>query len=112
MLSRMSAMLVLGTALLFTPAIASANLVTKDEYKKALAEAKAKQERVRRIKAYRKHTRKFTTAKRFDGQKVKPATGVPELDPKGATSALTLLLGGALVLADRRRRALGASELG
>jgi hypothetical protein len=85
-------------------AFASGNLLTQSEFESRSHRAECLAERVRRIHTYQKKLNKL----KYGHNKWKPrgpSVQVPELSANVAGSALSLLLGGALVLSDRRRRA-------
>lgn len=80
---------------------AFAEPLTTQEFSLRAHHAEALQERVRRVHLYQtKLANKQLGALERRG----PSLNVPELDPKAGGSALALLLGGALVLVNRRKR--------
>jgi predicted lipoprotein len=105
----LSSLALVSVLVLGISATASANtgspLLTHEEFQARARRAEALAERVKRIHTYEKKLNKL----RF-GQETwhrrGPSADVPELDPNAAGGALTLLVGGAFVLADRRKRLL------
>lgn len=80
---------------------AYAEPLTIHEFSYRAHRAEALQERVRRVHLYQaKLDAKHLGALEQRG----PSLNVPELDPKSGGSALALLLGGAFMLVDRRKR--------
>lgn len=76
--------------------------ISRQEFALRAHRAEALAERVGRIRA---HSVKLNKLRYGHGVRVvrrQPTVGVPELDPNAATSALLLLLGGAMILRDSR----------
>lgn len=101
--------LVLLNALVFGAPLAHAdngpsNLMTKSEFAERARKAEALAERVKRVHAYQAQVKKLQF-NNGEWQRRGPAVQIPELDANAAGAALALLIGGGLVLADRKRRA-------
>ena len=96
--------LVLGTV---APAAAKSGdpLLTHEEFQARARRAEALAERVKRVHTYEKKLNKLRFGQ-MCWRRRGPSVEVPELDPRAAGSAVVLLLGGALVLVDRRKRPL------
>jgi hypothetical protein len=98
----LAGVLVLGGSV---SAFAKDKLLTQQEFAARAHRAECLAERVRRIHTYQQKLNKL----RFGHGKWHPRgpqVNVPELSANVAGSALALLLGGALAMADRRRRAV------
>ncbi|HKU40952.1 MAG TPA: hypothetical protein VJR89_22475 [Polyangiales bacterium] len=78
-------------------------LATQAEFEARARKAEALSERVRRVNSYKEKVAKMHITQ-GGWERRGPSVNVPELDPGAAGSALALLIGGALVLADRRKR--------
>jgi hypothetical protein len=106
MKSLLSSLVLVSALLLSTAAPAAANpLLNHEEFQARAQRAEALAERVKRVHTYEKKLNKLRfgqTCWRRRG----PTLDVPELDPGAASGALALLLGGTLVLVDRRKRLL------
>jgi len=76
-------------------------LATQAEFEARARKAEALSERMQRVNDY-KEKAKLRYGQTWERRG--PSVNVPELDPSAAGSALALLIGGALVLADRRKR--------
>lgn len=79
-------------------------LATQAEFEARARKAEALSERVKRVNTYKDKIAN-TRFGQLGWERRGPSVNVPELDPGAAGSALALLIGGALVIADRRRRA-------
>jgi hypothetical protein len=102
--------LVLLNALVFGAPLAHAddgNLLTKSEFSARAHKAEQLAERVKRVHAYQAQVKKlqFNSG---EWERRGPAVQIPELDASAAGAALALLIGGGLVLADRKKRAATA----
>jgi len=98
MFKQIAPWLISATLVIGLPGFAAAEMMTPEQARISLAKAKRREQRMARIRAYRK---------RFQRQTTRPGTKVvhvPELDPGAANGALVLLLGGVLVITGRRRR--------
>ncbi|HTU58072.1 MAG TPA: hypothetical protein VMF89_06555 [Polyangiales bacterium] len=103
--------LVLLNALVFGAPLAHAdagdhgpdNLLTKTEFAERARKAEALAERVKRVNAYQTQVKKlqFNSG---EWERRGPAVQIPELDANAAGAALALLIGGGLVLVDRKKR--------
>lgn len=100
--------LVLLNALIFGAPLAHAdngpdNLLTKTEFADRARKAEALAERVKRVNAYQTQVKKlqFNSG---EWERRGPAVQIPELDANAAGAALALLIGGGLVLVDRKKR--------
>jgi hypothetical protein len=78
-------------------------LLTAKEFELRARKAEAMQVRVQRVGEYEK---KITKMHIDQGvwERRGPAVSIPELDASAASAALALLIGGAAVLADRKKR--------
>lgn len=102
MKSNVAKLIVVGIATFAIPSFVQADtgsLLTKQQMEKKIRRDAAKAKRVERMSKYKKqlggkHTGKVKNAK------------VPELDPNAFGSALALLAGGTIVVAERRRASL------
>jgi hypothetical protein len=100
--------LVLLNALMFGAPLAHAdngsNLLSKSEFAERARKAEALAERVKRVNAYQAQVKKlqFNSG---EWERRGPAVQIPELDANAAGAALALLIGGGLVLVDRKKRA-------
>jgi len=83
------------------------SLDTQAEFEARAKKAEALSERVRRVNSYKEKVAKMRIGQPTLERRG-PSLNVPELDPSAAGGALALLIGGALVLADRRKRILSA----
>ena len=78
-------------------------LVTQAEFEARAHKAEALAERVRRVHTYGDKVNKLALS-HGNWQRVGPTAYIPELDPNAAGAALALLVGGAFVLVERRKR--------
>jgi hypothetical protein len=78
-------------------------LATQAEFEARARKAEMLSERVRRVNTYKEKIAQ-TRLGQQSWEKRGPSVNVPELDPSAAGSALALLIGGALVMIDRRKR--------
>jgi hypothetical protein len=78
-------------------------LTTQAEFEARARKAEMLSERVRRVNTYKDKIAQSRLGQQ-QWEKRGPSVNVPELDPSAAGSALALLIGGALVLIDRRKR--------
>jgi hypothetical protein len=77
-------------------------LLNQAEFARA-KKAEALAERVRRVHTYGDKVNKLANS-HGNWERVGPTAYIPELDPNAAGAALALLIGGAFVLVDRRKR--------
>jgi hypothetical protein len=77
--------------------------LTQAEFEARAQKAEALAERVRRVHTYNDKLGKLNL-KHGNWQRQGPSVNIPELDPKAAGAALALLVGGAFVLIDRKKR--------
>lgn len=103
----LSSLVLVSALLLATAAPAAADsgnpLLSHEEFQVRAQRAEALAERVKRLQTYQIKLNKLG----HNSIHVRgPSIGVPELDPSAASGALALLLGGSLVLVDRRKRLL------
>ena len=77
-------------------------LMTQSEFAARAKKAEALAERVRRVHTYDDKINKL--ANKSGWERKGPSVNIPELDPNAAGAALALLIGGAFVLVDRRKR--------
>jgi hypothetical protein len=97
---------VLGMGTASTVKASDEPLATQAEFEARARRAEALSERVKRVNTYKDKIAQTHVYKMGGGYEVRgPSVNVPELDPGAAGSALALLIGGALVIADRKRRA-------
>ena len=94
---------VLGFGTVTTVHASGEPLATQAEFEARARKAEALSERVRRVNTYKDKIAK-TRIGQMQWERRGPSVNVPELDPSAAGSALALLIGGALVLVDRRKR--------
>ncbi|HEY2736170.1 MAG TPA: hypothetical protein VGI70_19365 [Polyangiales bacterium] len=78
-------------------------LLTQAEFAARAKKAEALAERVHRVQTYNDKYGKMQMAK-GNWERVAPTAYVPELDPNAAGAAIALLVGGALVMVERRKR--------
>jgi hypothetical protein len=78
-------------------------LITQAEFAARAKKAEALAERVRRVHTYGDKLNKLQLTK-GNWERRGPTAYIPELDPNAAGAAVALLLGGALVLVERRKR--------
>lgn len=108
----MSGFLLMGALLLVGTAPAAADggeTLTRNEFEQRANRMEEFEERVNRVKTYQKKLEKFELGKnKWQSRALGPAV-VPELDANSSASALALVLCGALVATDLRRRKLLAS---
>ena len=79
------------------------NLLTKAEFAARAQKAEALAERMKRVNTYQTQMKKL----QFNSggwERRGPAMQIPELDANAAGAALALLIGGGLVLVDRKKR--------
>ena len=79
------------------------DLMTQGEFAARAQKAEALAERVRRVHTYDDKMNKLANSK-GGWERKGPGVNIPELDPNAAGAALALLVGGAFVLVDRRKR--------
>lgn len=100
--------LVLLNALVFSAPLAQAddgsNLLTKSEFADRARKAEALAERVKRVNNYQAQVKKLQF-NNGEWERRGPAVQIPELDANAAGAALALLIGGGLILVDRKKRA-------
>lgn len=105
-MKRIVSILVLASAVLLGGAASAfatdKQLLTQEEFEARARRAESLAERVRRIHTYQNKLNKLRGGK---WKPRGPLGNVPELDASVAGSAFALLVGGALVVSDRRRRA-------
>jgi hypothetical protein len=77
-------------------------LITQAEFANRAMKAEALAERVRRVHTYGDKLNKLQLKGNWERRG--PTAYIPELDPNAAGAAITLLIGGALVLIERRKR--------
>ena len=94
---------VLGLGLVSSVQASGEPLATQAEFEARARKAEALSERVKRVNDYKEKAAKMQM-KQGGWERRGPSVNVPELDPGAAGSALALLIGGGLVLADRRKR--------
>jgi hypothetical protein len=94
---------VLGLGLVSTVQASDEPLKTQAEFEARARKAEALSERVKRVNTYKDKIAQ-TRFGQLGWERRGPSVNVPELDPSAAGSALALLIGGALVLVDRKRR--------
>jgi hypothetical protein len=96
--------LVIGAPLSRAHADDGSNLLTKSEFADRARKAEALAERVKRVNAYQAQVKKlqFNSG---EWERRGPAVQIPELDANAAGAALALLIGGGLVLVERKKRA-------
>jgi hypothetical protein len=94
---------VLGLGLVSTVQASDEPLKTQAEFEARARKAEALSERVKRVNTYKDKIAQ-TRFGQIGWERRGPSVNVPELDPGAAGSALALLIGGALVLVDRKRR--------
>jgi len=84
------------------------NLMTKSEFAARAHKAEALAERMKRVNTYQAKMKKLQFN---EGQWERrgPAVQIPELDANAAGAAFALLIGGGLVLVDRKKRAAALS---
>ena len=103
--------LVLLNALVFSAPLAQAddgsNLLTKSEFADRARKAEALAERVKRVNNYQAQVKKLQF-NNGEWERRGPAMQIPELDANAAGAALALLIGGGLILVDRKKRAASA----
>ena len=95
---------VLGLGTVSTVQASDEPLTTQAEFEARARKAEALSERVKRVNTYKEKIAQ-TKFGQVGWERRGPSVNVPELDPGAAGSALALLIGGALVIADRKRRA-------
>ena len=95
---------VLGLGTVSTVRASDEPLSTQAEFEARARKAEALSERVIRVNSYKEKI-KQTRFGHMEWERRGPSVNIPELDPSAAGSALALLIGGALVLVDRKRRA-------
>jgi hypothetical protein len=78
-------------------------LLTQEEFAKRAHKAEAIAERVKRVHTYENKINKLHL-NNGQWERRGPAVAIPELDANAAGAALALLLGGAYVLIERRKR--------
>jgi hypothetical protein len=78
-------------------------LLNQAEFAARAKKAEALAERVRRVHTYGDKVNKLANS-HGNWERVGPTAYIPELDPNAAGAALALLIGGAFVLVDRRKR--------
>jgi hypothetical protein len=79
------------------------SLLTQEEFAKRAHKAEAMAERVKRVHTYENKINKLHN-NGAQWERRGPAVSIPELDANAAGAALALLLGGAYVLIERRKR--------
>jgi hypothetical protein len=77
-------------------------LMNQADFAARAQRAEALAERVRRVHTYDDKINKL--ANHGNWERRGPSVDIPELDPKAAGAAIALLVGGAFVLVDRRKR--------
>ena len=102
--------LVLLNALIIGAPLAHAdegNSLTRSQFADRARKAEELAERVKRVNAYQAQVKKmqFNSG---EWERRGPAMQIPELDANAAGAALALLIGGALVLVERKKRAAAA----
>ena len=95
---------VLGLGAVSTVRASDEPLATQAEFEARARKAEALSERVNRVNTYKDKIAKTHIGQQY-WERRGPSVNIPELDPSAAGSALALLIGGALVLVDRKRRA-------
>lgn len=95
---------VLGLGAVSTVRASDEPLATQAEFEARARKAEALSERVNRVNTYKDKIAKTNIGQQY-WERRGPSVNIPELDPSAAGSALALLIGGALVLVDRKRRA-------
>ena len=80
-----------------------ASLMTQTEFANRAHKAEALAERVKRVNSYQTKVDKLHF-NNGEWQRRSPTVQIPELDGRAAGAALALLVGGALVLVDRKKR--------
>jgi hypothetical protein len=78
-------------------------LVPQAEFAARAQKAEALAERVRRVHTYGDKVNKLANS-HGNWERRGPTANIPELDPRAAGAAIALLIGGAFVLVDRRKR--------
>ena len=78
-------------------------LITQAEFAARAKKAEALAERVRRVQTYGDKYNKLSITK-GNWERRGPTAFIPELDPNAAGAAAALLIGGAFVLVERRKR--------
>lgn len=97
----------LGFGVASTAQATDVPLATQAQFEARARRAEALAERVKRINGYKEKVAKMRVGQ-MQWERRGPSLNVPELDPNAAGGALALLIGGALVLADRRKRSVSA----
>jgi hypothetical protein len=80
------------------------NLLTKSQFADRAHKAEELAERVKRVNAYQAQVKKLEF-NNGEWERRGPAVQIPELDANAAGAALALLIGGGLVLVERKKRA-------
>lgn len=98
---------VLGLGATSTVHASGGDTLTQAEFEVRAQKAEQLSERVRRVNTYKQKIAQSRFA-HAGFERRGPSVNVPELEPGAAAGGLALLIGGALVLADRRRRRVAA----
>ena len=96
-------LLLIGAAASSARADDGASLMTQSEFANRARKAEALAERVKRVNTYQTKIDKMKF-NNGEWQRHSPTVQIPELDARAAGAALALLLGGAFVLVDRKKR--------